>query len=55
MSKTLGQQIVVENRPGAGGTVAMRQVAKSLPDGYTLGLGNPGALAIAPTSLEPWL
>jgi tripartite-type tricarboxylate transporter receptor subunit TctC len=49
MSKTLGQQIVVENRPGAGGTVAMRQVAKSLPDGYTLGLGNPGTLAIAPT------
>jgi tripartite-type tricarboxylate transporter receptor subunit TctC len=49
MSKTLGQQIVVENRPGAGGTVAMRQVAKSLPDGYTLVLGNPGTLAIAPT------
>ena len=49
MSKTLGQQIVVENRPGAGGTVAVRQVAKSTPDGYTLGLGNPGALAIAPT------
>jgi tripartite-type tricarboxylate transporter receptor subunit TctC len=50
MSKTLGQQIVVENRPGAGGTVAMRQVAKSSPDGYTLGLGNPGTLAIAPTA-----
>ena len=50
MSKTLGQQIVVENRPGAGGTVAMRQVAKSLPDGYTLVLGNPGTLAIAPTA-----
>jgi tripartite-type tricarboxylate transporter receptor subunit TctC len=49
MSKTLGQQIIVENRPGAGGTVAVRQVAKSAPDGYTLGLGNPGALAIAPT------
>ena len=50
MSKTLGQQIVVENRPGAGGTVAMRQVAKSLPDGYTLVLGNPGTLAIAPSA-----
>jgi len=49
MSKTLGQQIIVENRPGAGGTVAVRQVAKSAPDGYTLGLGNPGTLAVAPS------
>ena len=40
MSKTLGQQIVVENRGGAGGTIAIRQVAKSAPDGYTLGLWN---------------
>ncbi len=49
MSKTLGQQIIVENRPGAGGTVAVRQVAKSAPDGYTLALGNPGTLAVAPS------
>jgi tripartite-type tricarboxylate transporter receptor subunit TctC len=48
MSKTLGQQIIVENRGGAGGTIAMRQVANSAPDGYTLGLGNPGTLAAAP-------
>ena len=50
MSKTLGQQIVVENRPGGGGTTAMRQVARSAPDGYTLGLGNPGTLAVAPST-----
>ena len=48
MSRTLGQQIVVENRPGAGGTTATRQIAKIAPDGYTLGLGNTGTLAQGP-------
>ena len=37
MSKTLGQQIVIDNRPGAGGALATRQVAKAAPDGYTFG------------------
>jgi tripartite-type tricarboxylate transporter receptor subunit TctC len=36
MSATLGRQIVIENRGGAGGTIATRQVAKATPDGYTL-------------------
>ena len=49
MSKTLGQQIVIENRGGAGGTIATRQVAKADPDGYTLGIGGTGTLAIGPT------
>jgi tripartite-type tricarboxylate transporter receptor subunit TctC len=49
MSKTLGQQIVVDNRPGAIGTIAMRQVARSAPDGYTLGQANTSTLAIAPS------
>src|SRR5262249_50822711 len=35
MSRTLGQQVVVENRGGAGGTIATRAVAKGTPDGYT--------------------
>lgn len=48
MSRTLGQQIVVENRPGAGGTTATRQIAQAAPDGYTLGLGNTGTLAQGP-------
>jgi tripartite-type tricarboxylate transporter receptor subunit TctC len=48
MSRTLGQQVVIENRPGAGGTTATRQIAKSAPDGYTLGLGNTGTLAQGP-------
>src|SRR4249920_3365829 len=36
MSRTMGQQVIVENRPGAGTTIAVEFVAKSAPDGYTL-------------------
>lgn len=49
MSKVLHQQLVIENRGGAGGTIATRQVAKADADGYTLGLGGTGTLAIDPT------
>src|SRR5471032_1170850 len=49
MSKSLGQQVVIENRGGAGGTIATRQVAKAAPDGYTLVIGGTGTLAINPT------
>ena len=49
MSKSLGQQIVIENKGGAGGSIATRQMAKAAPDGYTLGLGGTGTLAINPT------
>jgi len=49
MSRLLAQQIVVENRAGAGGTIATRQVAKSAPDGYTLVIGGTGTLAVNPT------
>ncbi|MEA2936594.1 MAG: hypothetical protein QOC56_98 [Alphaproteobacteria bacterium] len=51
MAKSLGQSIVVENRGGAGGTIATRQVAKSPPDGYTLLIAT-SSLAINP-SLYP--
>ena len=50
MSRLLGQQIVVENRTGAGGTLGTRQVAKSAPDGYTQVMGSTGTMAIAPTA-----
>src|ERR1051325_9508462 len=49
MSELLGEKIVVDNRPGAGGTVGTRAVAKSEPDGYTLVLGYTGTLAIGPS------
>jgi len=49
MARLLGQPVVVENRGGAGGSVGTRQVAKAPPDGYTLGLGGTGTLAIDPT------
>jgi tripartite-type tricarboxylate transporter receptor subunit TctC len=49
MSKPLGQQIVIENRGGAGGSIATRVVAKAAPDGYTLVIGGTGTLAINPT------
>src|SRR6266540_3776187 len=49
MSRTLGAQMVIENRGGAGGSIATRQVAKAAPDGYTLVIGGTGTLAINPT------
>ena len=49
MSEFLGEKIVIDNRPGAGGTVGTRAVAKSAPDGYTLLLGYTGTLAIGPS------
>src|SRR5262245_25032255 len=52
MSKPLGQQVVVENRAGAGGTIGTRAVAKAAADGYTILLSYTGTLAINP-SLYP--
>jgi tripartite-type tricarboxylate transporter receptor subunit TctC len=49
MSELLGEKIVIDNRPGAGGTVGTKAVARSDPDGYTLVLGYTGTLAIGPS------
>src|SRR5688572_8445558 len=44
----LGQQVVVDNRTGAGGTLGTEIGAKSPPDGYTIVMGGTGTLAISP-------
>jgi tripartite-type tricarboxylate transporter receptor subunit TctC len=49
MTRGLSQQIIVENRLGAGGTLGTRQLAKSAPDGYTLVMGSTGTIAMAPS------
>jgi len=49
LSVLLGQQVVVDNRAGAGGTAGTRALAKSTADGYTIGLGYSGPLGIAPS------
>lgn len=48
MEKTLGQQFVIENKAGGGGNIAMQEVARSDPDGYTLIIGHIGSLAVNP-------
>jgi tripartite-type tricarboxylate transporter receptor subunit TctC len=49
MSESLGQQVVVENRPGAGTAIGASEVARSAPDGYVLLLGDAGTYAFNPT------
>ena len=48
LSRTLGQPIVVENRPGAGSSIAAEHVAKSAPDGYTLLIASPSSILVNP-------
>jgi tripartite-type tricarboxylate transporter receptor subunit TctC len=48
LSERLGQQVIVENRPGASGMLGLDLVAKSAPDGYTLGAGQGGNLVVLP-------
>jgi tripartite-type tricarboxylate transporter receptor subunit TctC len=54
LSSSLGWKVVVENKPGAGGTLGMDAAAKSRPDGYTMVLGQTSNMSIAP-SLMPAL
>lgn len=49
LTQILGQQIVVDNRPGAAGVLATEIAAHAAPDGYTLFLGNVGTLAVNPS------
>ena len=51
MSETLGAQMIVDNRPGAGGTLGVQNVVKSAPDGYTLLMAAP-SLTISPSMVR---
>ena len=52
MAKGLGTSIVIENKPGGGGNIAMQEVARAAPDGYTLIIGHVGSLAMNPYMYE---
>lgn len=49
LSTLLGQPIIIDNKPGASGNVGMELLARSAPDGYTLGMGSFGPLAVNPS------
>ena len=52
LSESLGQPVIIENKPGAGAILATEYVARSAPDGYTLLVGASGAMAINPAVYE---
>jgi tripartite-type tricarboxylate transporter receptor subunit TctC len=54
MSKALGQSVIVENRPGAGSSIAADMVAKAAPDGYTILVASPSSISVNP-ALNPKL
>lgn len=52
MSAELGQAVVVENKPGAGGVIGMQSVARAEPDGYTIFMGTMGNFSITPALVK---
>lgn len=52
VSEKLGQQLAIDNRPGAGGQLGLQMIAKAPPDGYTLGCGQGGNMVIVPIAYK---
>jgi len=52
MSQSMGVSVIVDNRAGGAGTIAMTEVARAAPDGYTLILGHVGTLAVNPYAMD---
>ena len=52
LSRALGQPIVIDNRPGAGSSIAAEYVAKSTPDGYTLLIASPSSILVNPLLMK---
>ncbi len=48
LGQSLGQSIIIENKPGAGSSIAAEQVAKSAPDGYTILIASPSSISVNP-------
>ncbi|MGZ5162094.1 MAG: Bug family tripartite tricarboxylate transporter substrate binding protein [Burkholderiales bacterium] len=49
LTERLGQQVIIDNRPGAGGNIGAEALAKSAPDGYTMMVTTPGIIAVNPS------
>ena len=52
LTPSLGQPVIVDTKPGAGGAIAMEAVARSVPDGHTVGISNFVQLAVNPSMYE---
>src|SRR6185436_15706895 len=52
LGKRLGQQFVIENKPGAGGVTGLNAAAKAAPDGYTVAVATSGGIAINPVLIK---
>jgi tripartite-type tricarboxylate transporter receptor subunit TctC len=53
LQKALGQPVVVDNKPGAGGTIAATEIFRAAPDGYNLLMSNTTPISLAPNMLSP--
>ena len=53
LQKNLGQAVVVDNKPGAGGTIAATEIVRAAPDGYNLLMSNTTPISLAPFMLKP--